>query len=205
MASIKRCCRRYSPAVRTLRERLQWILTSQEISSRELARRAGLAAPQVSLLLRRLEQNDQEGVTLRTLTALANGAGVSLAWLTTGEGAPGASAEPVPARAAAAVLARDDGVWPEAIRSVLADELGPGEAERSPEWWLLRIKTREIEMIDEAVRRREVVARQLHARMRNDSPLPSTMPARSGGRRKRGAGEESEAAPEAPPEAKPKR
>jgi hypothetical protein len=107
--------------------------------------------------------------------------------------------------AAAASLARDEGVWSEAIRSVFVDDLALGEADRSPEWWLLRMKQRKIEMIDEAVARRNAAMHRPRTRERQTLP-PSTAPAQSGGRRKRVEGEESQAAPEAPPEAKaPKR
>ena len=173
----------YSAAVRTLRDRIDWILRSQKISERELARRAGLAPPQVGLLLKRLAQKDHEGVTLRTLTALAQGAGVSLAWLAAGVGPEAASAEHSPTRAAAAQMAEREGVWPEAIRSVLAEEPGEGQAARTAAWWLLRIKQRELEMIDEA-KRRDAELTERHPREHATIP-PITAPARSGRRQKR--------------------
>jgi transcriptional regulator with XRE-family HTH domain len=140
--------------MRTLSERIAWILETQQISARELARKAGFHGSEVSTLLKRLE-GDPEAVTLRTLRALADGAGVSLAWLAVGEDqtGPHVATDPSPSRTEAANVAHRGGVWGEAVRSVLADELRPGDAALPPEWWLLRMRQREIEMIQEALKR----------------------------------------------------
>jgi transcriptional regulator with XRE-family HTH domain len=127
-----------------LAERIEVIRNKLGVSERELGRRAGLADAHVGLLVRRL-RSDPGAVNLKTLIGLAQAGGVSLAWLVSGEELPG---QPHPSKAAAAERARASGVWEEAIRSVMCE---PGE-ERSEEWWFLRMKMREIEMLEEARR-----------------------------------------------------
>lgn len=129
-----------------LPERVELIRTRLGVSERELGRRAGLADAHVGLLLKRL-RTDPDAVTLRTLRGIAQAGGVSLAWLVSGEETPG---QPHPSKAAAAERARAASVWDEAVRSVLAES---GDDDRNEEWWFLRMRMREIEMLDEAARR----------------------------------------------------
>jgi len=142
------------PVVTTLPERIKKILDTQGISARELGRRAGFKSSQLSVQVRNLE-SDPGAITLRSLKAIAAAAHVSLAWLVTGEGEELETALTSPSRDAAAIQAQDDGVWVEAVRSVLAEALTDETAPKPVAWWVLRMQTREIEMIDEAKRRGE--------------------------------------------------
>lgn len=81
---------RYSRRVRTIPDRIRWILTTKKLSQRELSLRAGLSHGAVGYILRS-EGSSPEADTLK---ALAKAAGVSAPWLITGEGAPDATEEP---------------------------------------------------------------------------------------------------------------
>lgn len=104
-------------------------------------------------------------------------------WLIKDEGTMerDAPVEDLPERAAAAAQAERDGVWREAIRSRLADPVSEVDAQMPAEWWLHQIKSREIEMIQEALRLHQ--ARQTSRRSmppasaasgasENESPVP---------------------------------
>lgn len=84
------------PAVQTLAQRIQWILTELRISQRELSRRAGLAEVHVGQILRRLENNHDAQVEVGTLNAIADAARVSRAWLISGSGTPSDQPPPEP-------------------------------------------------------------------------------------------------------------
>ena len=77
-------------AVSTLADRIEWILEHREgpggkpWSARGLSTAAGLAQAHVGMMKR----GDAKSVTGETLAAVARTAGVSLHWLTTGEGSP---------------------------------------------------------------------------------------------------------------------
>lgn len=138
----------------TIAGRLGLVMQNLGIGERELARRAGLASEaHVGLMLRRLRE-EPGAVLVGTLDKVARGAGVSLAWLVTGEEAGRPVLDPAPARTAAAKVAASRGIWPEAVRSVLADEVSEQDRARTGTWWLSRMMQREEEMIDEALRRR---------------------------------------------------
>jgi len=156
--------------VQSVLERINWILNAEGISARELGRRAGKGGSQVTMLMQRLEHGDPEGVTLRTLRELATAGRVSLAWLASGEGNPrgeGGPADPAPGRSAAAAAAKEQGIWPEAIRSVLADEVAEGEADLPAEYWLHEMRQREMKMVREGLRRDALAKR---------APPPAPLP-----------------------------
>jgi len=163
---VKRGRSRYA-AVVGIPERLELIVKELGISERELARRAGLADSHIGLLRARL-RSDPGAVTVSTLEAIAKAANVSVAWLIVGEGDPRERAGVAPSKAAAAGLARAEGVWEEAIRSVLAEPATADNESRPAAWWLLRIKMRELELLDEADRR--------HAAKRATSSPPALEP-----------------------------
>lgn len=60
-----------------------------------------------------------------------------------------------PEREDAEMQARREGIWHEAIRSRLNDPVTEIETKMPGDWWLLQIKSREIEMIQEALRRND--------------------------------------------------
>ena len=71
-------------------QRLELLLKRTGWSQRELSRRAGLGETHVNLIIRSATKDPESTVELRTLAAIATAAGVSLAWLATGEGSPDA-------------------------------------------------------------------------------------------------------------------
>lgn len=91
----------------TLAERIEWILKTRGISGRELARRAGLREPHVSVALRRLRENPSADIEAETLRKLAKGGAVSARWLLTDEGKPDDADE-----AEAQVRVRHRAEWP---------------------------------------------------------------------------------------------
>ena len=130
---------RYARRVSGIAERIREILTSQGISERELARRAHLKSEaHVGLLLAKL-QKDPEAVELRTLKAIAAGAGVSESWLISGVGdapSPVRTVELTPRyQNIEAAIAYHPGRWrPETIaagRGMARD----GEEDRPPKEW----------------------------------------------------------------------
>jgi len=148
-------------------ERLELILKQKNMSARELGRRAGLTSSSLSNTITALKR-DPGAVTLRTLMAIAEAANVSLTWLVTGDEGPSVTTPTNAAREEAAHLARDQGVWEEAIRSVLADQPSPSEATKPTRWWLLRMQMRELDMLEEAMRRRAEAAREERTQQRPD-------------------------------------
>lgn len=151
-SDIFRCSQGYAAAVSTIADRIESLIQQQGISARELARRSGLNGPVVSNLLKTL-QDDPDAVTIRTLRALAKGAGVSFTWLVAGKEAPGPAVPSLPARAAAAEEARKIDVWPPAIDLVLAEDPDAEAAGRPMQWWFLRMQMRELELLEDARRR----------------------------------------------------
>lgn len=73
----------------TLLARLEAILTARGMSQRALGRAAGLDERHVGVLMGRLRNDPNAGVEHRTLAALARAGGVSLSWLSSGEGDSG--------------------------------------------------------------------------------------------------------------------
>lgn len=79
----------YARAVQTsLEKRIELVLAKTGWSQRELSRRAGLGETHVGLILRAAKKNPTHSVELKTLQGIAAAAGVSLAWLSSGEGGP---------------------------------------------------------------------------------------------------------------------
>lgn len=64
-------------------DRIRAAMARQGLTQRELARRAGFAPTQVSVILARLQQRPY-AIELETLVRIAHGANVSLLWLLTG-------------------------------------------------------------------------------------------------------------------------
>lgn len=71
----------------TIADRIRWVLRSSGMTQRELARAAGLADTQISVILRRLDERPF-AIELDTVIRVARGAGVSHAWLLLGQGQP---------------------------------------------------------------------------------------------------------------------
>lgn len=138
----------------TVADRIAWILAEKKWSARELARRSNLSETTVSAALKAL-QKDPEGIVLRTLKAIATGAGVSLVWLATGEGTPYAEPikpqDPWPNRTAGAALARRSGVQEDAIESVLAEPVTSERVAHTPAWWLATMRLREVELNEKSL------------------------------------------------------
>jgi transcriptional regulator with XRE-family HTH domain len=108
---------RYVWAVRTysrraLAERIEWILAHRDISARRLGRSAQISESAIGQFLRRSKLDPEVDVSLGTLAAIANAAGVSFGWLVTGAGSPEDLYPPEapPEVLAALTLARADGV-----------------------------------------------------------------------------------------------
>lgn len=70
--------------VKSLPDRLQWVLRERRISRRRWSLAAGLSQSHVGQLIR----GDLEAPSAESLHALARAAGVSFRWLATGEGSP---------------------------------------------------------------------------------------------------------------------
>lgn len=81
---------RHYVRVSTLKERLRWVLQNKREeapSERGWALKAGLAAPAVTKLLER-EGTDEQRIEMRSITLLAEAAGVPPEWLAYGAGGP---------------------------------------------------------------------------------------------------------------------
>lgn len=103
----------------------------------------------------RLER-DERGPSAPTLAKVAELLGVRADWLLTGalpmeaEEPASSRSDPLPNRALAARLARDDGVYEPAIQSVVDEKPDERAAMRSVLWWADRMRLRQREMIDGA-------------------------------------------------------
>jgi len=75
-------------AVSTLLQRLEMLVERAGVSQRERSRRAGLTDVHVGQLMRRLKASPNASFETKTLQAIAGAAGVSAAWLLTGDGSP---------------------------------------------------------------------------------------------------------------------
>lgn len=71
------------PDFERIGDRIRLMMSRQGITQRELARRAGFAPTQISVILARLEERPY-AIELETLVRIAQGAEVSLLWLLTG-------------------------------------------------------------------------------------------------------------------------
>ena len=74
------------PGDATLAGRIEHILRERHIGQRELSRRSGLDPIHVSKFLHRARKSPKATLEAPTVAAIANGAGVSVRWLLTGEG-----------------------------------------------------------------------------------------------------------------------
>lgn len=165
----------------TLGERIKAARARHGWGSTVLDKKAGLSQGIVS----RYESGERGvgrgGASAETLRKIAIATGVRLEWLVTGEGRMLEEGEEVdtrlPQRAIAAEQARKEGVWPEAIRSRLADPLTEREPRMSAAWWLLQIKVREEEMLEEARRRLEERDPPPTPRPAKKEPPPKSAPA----------------------------
>jgi hypothetical protein len=131
----------------------EWVASGK--SARGLAASAGISGAQVSDLM-----NQGVGAGWKTTKALATVFGMSVQDLIT-VAEEWAQSQPAPLtmpgqatkrRAAAADLAREDGVSEEAIDSVLSEPLRESDEKRSTLYWALRMKRRELSF-DEPVPR----------------------------------------------------
>jgi transcriptional regulator with XRE-family HTH domain len=71
------------PDFECIGDRIRMVMARQGLTQRELARRAGFAPTQISVILARLEERPY-AIELETLVRIAQGADVSLLWLLTG-------------------------------------------------------------------------------------------------------------------------
>lgn len=74
--------------MKTLADRIRWILANRDLGQRELARNAGLKDPHVAVILHRLEKDPGRQIEADTLAAIARAGRVSIRWLATGQGSP---------------------------------------------------------------------------------------------------------------------
>lgn len=112
---------------------------------REFARRTGLRENHVEKLIKRLDADPRKDVQMQTLIKIARGAGVTMDWLTMGEGpvevGDFAALDPYPSRQRAVRAARELDLELEAIREV-REEVDEHGAERSAWYWFERIHAR---------------------------------------------------------------
>lgn len=91
VSDADRCYLFGQPPCMGLLERLEATLARMRVSQREWARRAGLSDERhLGVIMSRLRRSPSADVERETIAALAKGAGVSLAWLATGQGTPDA-------------------------------------------------------------------------------------------------------------------
>lgn len=83
--------------VRTLKERIQWLLDQKHMSASELSQKAGLVRGHVGLIKSEKIKEPDEA----TVAKIAHAAGARASWLITGDGDPWAVETPVEAVAAA--------------------------------------------------------------------------------------------------------
>lgn len=138
----------------TIAERLDALIARLGIAERELARRSQLSEPHIGILRKKLRE-DPGAVQLGTLRKIAQGAGVSFAWLVLDEEVSVSQPPEYQSRLDAAQAARKEGVWEPAILAVLAEPVQPEDASRSATWWKLRMGMKEEELLDDAASRRE--------------------------------------------------
>jgi len=74
------------PGDETLAGRIEHVLREQRISQRELSRRSGLDPIHIGKFLHRARRSPKATLEAPTVASIANGAGVSLRWLMTGDG-----------------------------------------------------------------------------------------------------------------------
>lgn len=156
----------------SLGKRLREAREARGLTLSELARRATVGAGTIS----RWENDAHEGKENSSIGAVAKLGqilAINLNWLVLGEGRrdlDAATSDQLHERSAAADQARREGIWSEAIRSRLADPVSEEEAQRGAAWWLLQIKAREEEMLEDAVRR--VAARSTRRPATPTTPPP---------------------------------
>lgn len=138
-----------------LLERLQWVINNRaptgphgRRSARALSVRAGLSGSHLGVMQTRLKRDPSSGADYETLRAIATAASVRVEWLADGEDPRDVvSAEPHPARALAARLCREAGIYDGAITSVLQETVTEAERQRPTIWWIDRIRFVEREIL----------------------------------------------------------
>lgn len=78
----------YTGRMRTLPERIRWILETRHLSQSALSLKAGLSRSHVDGIIEKFEANPDAEVQLNTLKAIARAGEVSWKWLVTGIGSP---------------------------------------------------------------------------------------------------------------------
>lgn len=124
----------------TLAERLDHVARVRGVSQNEIARGAGIAPGAFSLLRKRPRPSAEK------LGQIARAWGVSLDWLSFGNGAPFVSTagpDRYPNRAQAAQIALAGGVSQAAVHDVLQDVLNEAEGDPPVLWWIHRMELRE--------------------------------------------------------------
>jgi transcriptional regulator with XRE-family HTH domain len=132
--------------VKTLGERVKYARELRGWSQNQLDKRAGFSVGRVS----RIERNER-APSADTLAKLAATLGVRADWILSGlppMEAASVEPDPVPNRAEAARLARDDGVYDAAIESVSREAVDANSLKRSVLWWADRMRLRQRELIE---------------------------------------------------------
>lgn len=138
--------------MKTLVERMQFVLDANDWSAREWARRAKLAEEShVGILMRRMaKQPDRLAGDIETYAKLAAAASVSLDWLVLGRGTPNGLVVEIaddpryPSRARVAAAAHWLGFGEAVIRAVLTHNepaIDPGY-----DYWLRLLQLKQIEL-----------------------------------------------------------
>lgn len=127
-------------------ERLRWVISSGLVESANAwSEAAGLSRQYVSAQLARFDAGKTPNLGTDTIRKLADGAGVDVAWLSTGVGEPirtTARDDRYPNRALASRLVREDRSASEsAITSVLEDAFD-SEEDHPALWWADRMRAR---------------------------------------------------------------
>jgi hypothetical protein len=109
----------------SLLERFQWVMKARGTNPSRWSEDAGLSRTTVRGILKKIKEGEDPNPTQRTMEALAGAAGVSVAWLISGEGAPDDLGSPP---APSAVVTRD-GELPQGGYRRFGDLPGWAEAE----------------------------------------------------------------------------
>lgn len=96
--------------MKTLADRVQWILSTYQISGRELSRRSGLNEVHIGQFLARARKRPDAEMDTPTLRTIASAAGVSFDWLASGEGEPHAELTPRVPRSQSPGESQDDAI-----------------------------------------------------------------------------------------------
>jgi transcriptional regulator with XRE-family HTH domain len=136
----------------SLHDRLRELRKGLRLTQVQLAERSGLARIEIV----NLESGRNQATSIRVLRGLAQGFGLPVQDMVDfidGVLTPASAlakvkgiSDPIARRAAAATLAREDGIDEAVIKAVLAEPLDDRAATRSTLWWAIRMKRRELDL-----------------------------------------------------------